>query len=53
MCSKTSAFSLSLLYGTAHATLECQTEVRENVVSKYHFPKKKMWSKVKKLWIKL
>ena len=38
MCSKTTAFSLSLLCGTTHATLECQTEVRENAVSKYHFP---------------
>jgi len=31
-------FSLSLSRGTAHATSECQTEVRENAVSKYHFP---------------
>jgi len=38
MCSKTTAFSLSLLCGTAHATSECQTKVRENAVSKYHFP---------------
>jgi len=38
MCSKTTVFSLSLLCGTAHATSECQTEVRENAVSKYHFP---------------
>ena len=34
---KTIAFSLSLSRGTAHATSECQTEVRENTVSKYHF----------------
>jgi len=35
--SKTTAFSLSLSRGTAHAMSECQTEVRENTVSKYHF----------------
>jgi len=33
---KTTAFSLSLSRGTAHATSEYQTEVRENAVSKYH-----------------
>jgi len=32
------AFSLSLSRETAYAMLECQTKVRENVVSKYHFP---------------
>jgi len=32
------AFSLSLSRETSYATLECQTEVRENAVSKYHFP---------------
>jgi len=32
--SKTIAFSLSLPRGTVHATSECQTEVRENEVSK-------------------
>jgi len=36
--SKAIAFSLSLSRGTAHATSECQTEVRENAVSKYDFP---------------
>jgi len=35
---KTNAFSLWLSRGIAHATSECQTEVRENAVSKYHFP---------------
>jgi len=35
---KKTAFSLSLSHKTTHATLECQTEVRENAVSKYHFP---------------
>jgi len=35
---KTTAFSLSLSRGTTHAMLECQTEVRENAVSKYYFP---------------
>jgi len=38
MYSKTTTFSLSLLCGTTHVTSECQTEVRENTVSKYHFP---------------
>jgi len=38
MCSKTTAFSLSLLCGTTHVMSECQTDVRENAVSKYHFP---------------
>jgi len=32
------AFSLSLSRGTANATSKCQTEVRENTVSKFHFP---------------
>jgi len=35
---KTTVFSLSLSCGTTHATSKCQTEVRENAVSKYHFP---------------
>jgi len=35
---KTTAFSLSLSCGTAHATSECQMEVTEITVSKYHFP---------------
>jgi len=44
---KTIAFSLSLSRGTAHATSECQTEIRENIVSKYHFSKKKLSSQTK------
>jgi len=35
---KTTTFSVSLSRGTSHATSECQTEVRENAMSKYHFP---------------
>jgi len=35
---KRTAFSFSLSRGTVHATSECQTEVRENAVLKYHFP---------------
>jgi len=38
---KTIVLSLSLSHGTAHAMSECQTKVRENAVSKYHFSKDK------------
>jgi len=34
---KTTVFSLLLSRGTTHDTSECQTEVRENTVSKYYF----------------
>jgi len=35
---KKTVFSLSLSRGTVHATSVCQTEVKKNTVSKYHFP---------------
>jgi len=48
---KRTVFFFPLSRGTVHATSECQTEVRQNTVSKYHFSIKKPLPKTRYFWI--